>query len=144
MTAITSIQPQFVDYIPERIEPGILYISRRFLDGHPSLLQRKRKRDRHPAKPRQMEADRAAREGVARTLHRQLESALSVALLDHRQPGPLRAGDVPGDDRRRQGARSPRRLQLLAHKPEGWLRRIGRSAAEAWAKFKELASIWWR
>ena len=41
-------------------------------------------------------------------------------------------------------ARDRRDAQLLAHKPEGWLRRIGRSAAEAWAKFKELASIWWR
>lgn len=30
MTAVTSIQPRFVEYIPERIESGVLYISRRF------------------------------------------------------------------------------------------------------------------
>ncbi len=30
MTAIRSVQPQFVEYMPETLEPGVLYISRRF------------------------------------------------------------------------------------------------------------------
>lgn len=30
MTAIKRIQPEFVEYIPERLNPDILYISRRF------------------------------------------------------------------------------------------------------------------
>lgn len=30
MTPIPSVRPQYVEYIPERLEPGVLYISKRF------------------------------------------------------------------------------------------------------------------
>src|SRR5438876_11985522 len=30
MSKITRIRPEFVDYIPEKLDPGVLYISRRY------------------------------------------------------------------------------------------------------------------
>lgn len=139
MTAITSIQPQFLEFIPERLEPGVLYISRRFSTATHlccSGCGNEIVTPLNPAKWRLIE--RGGKVSLVPSIGNwSLSCQAHYWITDNKvRVAPVMSPAIIAGAR----ARDRQDAQLLTAGPEGWLRRIGRGALKAWIKVKKLAS----
>jgi hypothetical protein len=84
MTAINRIQPEFVEFIPERLNPGILYVSRRFSTATHLCCCGCGSEVVTPLNPAKWRlTERGGKVSLTR-FGGQLEPSVSIPLLDHR------------------------------------------------------------
>jgi len=143
MKAITSILPQFVEFIPEKLEPGVLYISRRFSTA--ALLccsgcGNEVVTPLNPAKWRLVE--RGGKVSLVPSIGNwSLPCQSHYWITDnHIRFAPVLSPKMIAVVK----ARDRKDAQLLTARPDGLLRRIGRSALKTWMELKKLVSIAWR
>jgi hypothetical protein len=143
MTAITSIQPQFVECIPEQLEPGVLYISRRFSTATHLCCSGCGSEVVTPLNPAKWRlTERGGKVSVAPSIGNWSLPCQSHYWITDNQVrfasamSPAMIAGVKARDRRD--------AQMLAPEREGWVQRAARHLTETWDTFKERAGRWWR
>jgi hypothetical protein len=84
-----SLRSEYVEFVPQTLEDGVLYISKKFGRREASLLPLRHRGTKIVTSLRETEiqAERTRRLGLAPSFDRQLEPFFSIALLNKRQTG---------------------------------------------------------
>lgn len=142
MTAITSLQPHFVEYLPEQLDPGVLYISRRFSTATHLCCSGCGSEVVTPLNPAKWRlTERGGKVSLAPSIGNWNLPCQSHYWITDNQVrfapaiSPKMIAAVKARDRRD--------AEMLAPQREGWVRLAARLFTEAWDTFKERVSRWW-
>ena len=89
-----TLTHEFVEFIPDVIEEGKIYVSIEYATAVHKCCLRLRKRSGDAAEPHGLEAHFRRQDDFARSLDRQLELPVPVALLGQERPGAMGGGLV--------------------------------------------------
>ena len=111
-----ALKHEFVQFIPEELTGGDGLHLYPLCHGLASLRLRLQNQGGHAAEADRLETDFRRQDDFARSLDRELEFSVPLALLDQEQQGAMGRGLVSVADRREQDLRSPRERGIFRHR----------------------------
>lgn len=143
MTGASHLRPEFVEFIPDRLEPGVLYISRRYATASHLCCcgcEREVVTPLNPAKWRITE--RAGKVSLAPSVGNWSSPCRSHYWINANRVQWATA--LAPEIIQAVQARDRRDAELHVPKPQGWVRRVVGQLAEASSVLLSKFKAWWR